>query len=262
MKQLPALIVLFYMASLSHADTMLTFSTQFGQNSHQLSYYIKDGMLRFSEDGSHRINIYDKSKQAFVSIDQGSGTISRIDKQLLAQRVDALTKIRQQKIASAEAELNNIVEAMPGPEQEVAVSVLNQLKYPEFYGAHTRLRALAEKKTRKIAGIECQLYSIRRQDRLLKQICMALPDALGISSDDYHTLREFYRFNYTTQTELLIASGKTGFSYVDYEQHNMPGVTVEISAKVKQPDHANLLLESVSTEPLQASLFAIPKAEK
>lgn len=262
MKQLTALSLLFYTAFAAHADTTLVFKTDHRQKSHTLSYYIKDGMLRFNEDDADRINLYDSSRQAFVSIDQETGTIARIDADIIARRVEQLNQARLQKLAQAEADINKKIEAMPEKEQEIAVSVLNQLKYPEFYGAHTFLEVSPNKQPRSIDGVDCQLYDIHRQGKLLKQICMASPEKLGMDPDDYRTLRQFYRFNYATQTRLMIASGKTSFSYVDYEQENMPGVVVEISARTEQPDHANLRLQSLSSKMLDASLFEHKNTQK
>ncbi len=257
-----ALLLSFFIAHSSHADTTLTFKSYVKDSSNQLTYYIKNGVLRFSEQGTKRINLYNKAEQSFISIDQESGTISRIDKDIIAKRVEQLKAKRLKRLAEVEAQLHKRLQTMSDKEKEVAESLVNQLKYPEFYGLHTLIQTNRSNQTQKISNIDCQIYDVKRKTELLRQVCMAEAKALGMSADDYQTLRDFYRFNYLTQSQMMIAMGKTDFTHIDYHQENMPGIAIAIVTKSDKERQPNLLLESISLAKLDQSLFNSQKPKK
>lgn len=259
MKQLVTLALLLQIAPLCHADATLTYTSySSGDDGTQMTYYIKDGMLRFIEQGSTRINLYDHSKQIFLSIDNQNGTISRIDKDILKHRTEQLNKQRLQRLEKAETQLDEQLKAMTPEEQEIAASLVNRLKYPEFYGAHTFLEVRPTEETKTINQFTCQVYKINLKERLLKKVCMVEADVIGLSEEDYRTLRDFYHFNYQARTRMMLAAGKTDFTLIDYEQEKMPGVPLEVVSYEDQtstrPD-IRLLLKEVSTKMLDSSLF-------
>lgn len=256
MKQFFATVILLITSQISQADATLTVKIFDRQDSSQLlTYYIKDGKVRISEDGSKRTNIYDEAEQHFLSIDQASGNISRIDKDILRQRVETLNKQRLEKLVEVESGLQEKLKTMDEEEKMIAESLVNQLKYPEFYGAHTFIKVEQTEKNKTIQGVPCQVYIISRKDIQLKQICMASAQALGLSAKDYQSLRNFYHFNYNTQTQLLLAMGKTGFTHIDYEQENMPGIPIEVISLDQNGNKTDLLLESLSIKPIDKALF-------
>lgn len=261
MKQLFVLSVLFYTA-LCHADTTLVFKHYPDKDSSQIStYYIKDGILRLSDQGSKKISLYDKSKQLYQSFDGEDGTISRIDRNILKQNIDRLNQQRLAKLAETEKQLHAELEGMDGEAKRLAESLVNQLKYPEFYGAHTFLKVEKTAQKQTINNIECQIYNIRRQDQLLRQICMAEASTLGISQPDYQTLRDFYHFNYTTQTQIMLAMGNSDFSHIDYEEENVSGIPIESRLVSGSGNSIDLSIVSVSTNAIDAGLMQIPNSE-
>lgn len=258
MKQLVALVFLFVLAFPGYGDATLTFTTYSKGNDQLLTYYIKDGMLRYNEQNSNRINLYNQSSQLFMSMDREQQTISRIDKDIIEQRTKSINKQRLDKLQQVEAELNEKLKTMSPEQQEAAASVMNQLKYPEFYGAHNFLKVAATNEQGKVNGFACKVYRVTRKDTLVKTICMASADTLGLSADDYNTLRDFLHFNYLAQTRMMIASGKTDFNFIDYEQENMPGIAVQIIEADDNPDRKpSLQIQEISTKMLEPSLFEI-----
>ena len=263
MIQLLALVLLIAIAAPGYADATLSFRIYSNAGSTPLSYYIKDGKLRFNDENSNRINIYERSSQTFTSVDREQQTISRIDRGIIAERSEMLNKQRLEKLKAVEADLNRKLDTMTPEEQEAAASVLNSMKYPEFYGAHTFLnvRPLASEKT--VSDMACKIYELRRQEELLKTICMANATTLGLSDSDYRTLRDFFRFNYHAQTQMMIASGRTEFTFIDYEQENMPGIAIEINELGRDKKMRPVLqIERISTEKLDSKLFNIQIPKK
>lgn len=256
MTRLFLLLCLLSTTQTAYADTTLIFKSPNGKDSQQrVIYYIQNGLLRFSEQDSKRINIYDKSRQVFQSIDKEKQTISRIDKDILSRHVEALQRQRLVALAEAEKKVSEQLKSSDINEKALAETAINQLRYPEFYGAHTHLKTEKTTITKNLNGIDCQVYNIIRNNQLLKQICMADYKALEMKPDDYDTLRQFYRFDYTTQTQLLIARGKTEFVLIDYDEENIEGVPIEMTAISENENKLILLLEKSDSGALDSSLF-------
>jgi len=115
-----------------------------------------------------------------------------------------------------------------------------------------------KKKTSKhINDIKCLIYNVTLHENLVRQICMAPVDELKISNQDYATLRAFYKFNYNTQSRMMLAAGKSSFTYVDFEAKNMPGVPAEIRLFTKQGSVQDHILYQVDNTTLDKGLFEI-----
>jgi hypothetical protein len=261
MKLLYPLALLLLLIKPAFADSALTFKTYHNDIESTLTYYIKDQKLRLFEENSPRINIYDKASQIFSSRDKETGKTSRIDSAILAHQIELLNKKRMIKLSEVEKQLREKLGSMDDKEREIAESLINQLKYPEFYGAHTFIKIIKTSLSKTISNINCDVYNIKRGDTLLKQACIASSDTLKLG-DDFSTLDDFYRFNYSTQTRLMLATGKTDFTNVDYHQENIDGIPIEVITKSEKEDRLEIILHSVSTKPLEAALFESAKPQK
>lgn len=258
MKLKLVLIALLLANNLSHADTTLIFKQPDDSGKEKtLTYYIKDGLLRLTEEGINKINVFDQKKDEFTSIDQATGNISRINQDLVNQHVEKLNKQRLEKLKSVETELNKELQSMDEDKKEVAELLMNKLKYPEFYGEHTYLEAKKTTTSKNINDIECLVYNVTLHGNLVRQICMAPVDKLKITEQDYSTLRAFYKFNYNTQSRMMLATGKTSFTYVDFEAKNMHGIPAEIVLFTKQGSSQDHILYQVKNNTLDKALFEI-----
>ncbi len=254
MKLLYPLTLLLLLIKPALADSTLVFKTYNNGVESSLTYHIKNQKLRMIEKNSSRINIYDSSTQVFTSTDIETGKTSRIDSDILAQQINILNKKRMIKLSEVEKQLKEKLKTMGDKEKELAESFINQLKYPEFYGAHTFIKINKTSLSKNISNIHCDIYNIKRGDFLLKQVCIANNKALNLNSD-FDTLRDFYQFNYSTQTRIMLATGKTDFTNVDYQQENIDGIPVEVIIKSKQGDKLEIVLDSISTRALDEELF-------
>lgn len=263
MRYLTALILPLLLCGQTRADVTLEYTTAKAPPDNTLVYYVKGDQLRFIDAGSPRVNLFDAASESFVSAEPRSGTIARIDADIIAGQVEHLNRERLQKLADEEARLREIVRDMDSKQGEIAESLINQLKYPEFYGAHTLLRIKETGSGKTIGGVPCRQYDVTRQDMLVKQLCMASPEKLAIDAADYRVLRKFFAFNYMSQTRLLIASGQTGFTYIDYDKENIPGLPLEITEYAKNGNKVTkLLFKSISSKLLDSSLFKNPLGQK
>ncbi len=258
----PSLLLIVLLSVLqvqiSVADTTLNYNLfQNGQNSQQLSYQLREHHLRLTDNVSKRINLFDSDSQQFVSQRQGSDQFSMLNMEILEQRVNQLNQKRMQEVAEIEKKLQARLNTMSTKEQEVGVGVINQLKYPDLYGEHTLLRTYTTGKTKTIDGIECEVIQLKREATLLKEYCMAGSKELGLSAKEYKTLRSFYRFDYTSQSRIMLAMGKSRFDIIDYDKHEMPGVVIEMNTYKDNKLQQQLVLAGVNHKPLKEGLFSL-----
>lgn len=254
-------ILLFLLLGLKPAisDSTLIFKNFTDTNSWSNNYYLKNGQLRLLEERSKLFNIYKKSKQSFISFNPKSGKTSRIDSTITDQRVETLNQQRMQKVAGLEKQLNSKLKKMNDTEKKVGESLINQLKYPELYGSHTLLRIIKTKQSKSINKISCDVYRVLHKNTEVKSVCIANNQSLKLAANDYNTLLNFYHFNYTIQTRLMLAMGKTDFNKIDYKQENIDGIPIEIINTRDKGNKLELMLVNVSRKKLDKTLFSPPK---
>lgn len=258
MKSLLPTTMLLLLSKFALADATLVFIIPAGPNlDREVNYKLKGQILRIDQPDTLQYKLYDHSRQELVHMDVKSGNISRINQDVLSNRVMNLNQQRQQKLAEVEQKLKQTLETKSEQEKEIGETLINQLKYPEFYGAHTFLSVKKTKQTRTINAIECKVYQISRNEKLLKELCLADQKALKLSDKEYTTLRGFYHFNYSMQTQLRIAAGKTDFVQIDYEKENIPGIPIEvltISGNNKTPE---IFLKRINHDSLEPKQFIV-----
>ena len=255
-------ILLFLLVGLKPAfsDSTLVFKNFSNSSSRSNSYFLKDNKLRLLEEHSELFNLYDKSKQSFSSINTKTVKFSRIDTETLNLRVHSMNKQRMEKLKTLEKQLKaKLNDRNDDAEKKVSESMLNQLKYPEMYGAHTLLKPRKTKLSKTINKISCDVYQILRKGKEIKRVCMADNQSLNINANDYETLRSFQAFNYTTQTRLMLAAGNTNFTLIDYQQENIAGIPIEIIDTSGETDTLEMMLLSASQGKLEEALFVPTK---
>lgn len=254
-------ILLFILAGLKPAisDSTLAFINTSNKNTPSFSYLIKDNRLRLKEEGSNLVNLYDQTKQTFSSLNFETGKINHINNAITQQRVATLNQQRLKKLVSVETKLNAKLKSKNENEQKIGISIINQLKYPELYGEHTLLSIKKAQSKKIIKGISCDVYSLQRKSLEIQQICMASNDSLDLNKDDYLTLRQFLSFNYSTQTSLMLAMGKSDFLNIDYQKQMIDGIPIEIIDVSTKPHKLLLKLLNLSREKLDETLFSSAK---
>ncbi len=249
MKLLLMLIVLLYGQHYAIADVTLEFNEIINKN--HVVFKLKDSKLKFFHTGHPRFNTYNRENQNFISIDTKSGKKSIITPTLLNKRIGQLSQQRLKKLAQVEKKLKKELKSMLAKDRENAETLINFLKYPDIYGEHTQLSLRTTDQSKKINGISCQVYQLYRKKDRIKEVCIAQASALKISSNDYKTLRSFYAFNYSMQTRLMLAMGKTRFNLIDYEEEKITGIMIESIDYIGDKISQHLILDSINTQPIE-----------
>ena len=253
-------IVLLSLGQYAVADTTLEFKNLHNPGKQDsILYQIKDQRLRFTESGSTRVNLFDSQNQQFITFAPGSGKAEMFNQEVLDSRVAQLNQKRLLKLSRVEQELKEKLKSMTAKEQEVGEAIVNQLKFPEFYGEHTLLKVIALENTKKIGNVECKIYQLIKKKQRLKEYCIASPSALEMSNSDYQTLRKFYAFDYNMLTRLMLAMGKSGFELVDYNKEGMQGVIIEVISFKGDSIMQHQMLTSSNTSTLDKAIYDLPK---
>lgn len=252
-------IVLLSLSQYAVADATLNYSqTQADHKPYSFTFLISEQRLRVDESDSDRINLFRQSGSEFSSYNPQNQQLDLINPAILKARVDALNEQRLQRIKQIEAELQQKLAKMSDTEQEVGEALLNQMKYPAAYGEHTEIKVIPLKDRKTVAGIECQVFQLLKQQQRIKEFCMAPAQALGLSTQDYQTLRSFYAFDYSMVSQLMLAMGKSDFTVIDYDAHDIPGVVLEVIEFNQQQISQHTELTSFSLEPLRAEQLRLP----
>lgn len=254
-------IVLLSLSQYAVADTTLTYrQSQADSKTSSFTFMIKDQRLRVNESSSGRINLFKQAGSEFISYNPKNQQLDLMNPAVLKARVNTLDQQRQQRIKQIETELQQKLTQMSEQEREIGEALLNQIKYPAFYGEHTQIRVIPLKDHKTVAGIECRVYQLVKQQQRIKEFCMAPAEALGLGSQDYQTLRSFYAFEYSMLSQLMLAMGKSDFTVIDYDSHDMPGVVIEAIEFKQQQISQHTELDSFNTEPLQVEQLSLPES--
>ncbi len=264
-QQATLLIVLLsalpYQASI--ADTTLDYNLLQGERSKlRMSYQIKQQQIRITDNISQRINLYDHEKQQFTSVDSQTRKISLLNEQILNERVAQLNKGRLEHVKQVEQQLQAKLKDMTDKEKDIGTDLLNQIKYPDLYGEHTLLKLNATNTQKTIQGINCRVYQLVRQADLLKEYCVASQTDLGLTATEYKSLRGLYGFEYTTQSRLSLAMGKSNFQLVDFDKLAVDGIFIEEIGYKDAKALRHLILKKVQHKELDPALFSLPAATR
>jgi len=260
MKIIFTCIVLLYSIQYAYADATLEFKEITSKD--LITYVIKDKKLKLTQSTQDRINFYGQENQEFISFDPQSGLSSLVNNDVLNQRVSKLTQDRLKKLSQVEQKLEKKLQTMTPEEQQAGESLINILKYPDLYGEHTLLKVKKLDTTKQILNTACQVYQVYRDKQLIKEFCMASKKSLKLNTEDYLTQRSFYAFNYKMQSQIMIALGKTRFSLIDYDQHDIKGVLIESIDYKDTAITQHLKLNSINLREVKESEFSLPKVEK
>ena len=263
MKKLLIYLLLIGIHHIAYGDARLDFSRYTADGKPvTFSYLIKNQLLRLDEPGSQRFNLFNSRQQAFVSLNLQNGNMARMDMGILAQRASQLNRKRLQRINKIYQELDKKRPTMNQKELELAEEVKNQMKYPEQFGAYT-LNKLEKTNTHKqIAGVDCQLYTLKRENKPLKSLCIASRKQLGISAGDFATMQAYDEFNYQIQSQIMLAMGEADFDLISLKEQQIDGVIIEEKNLQNKQEKPQLILTNISTQAIDKEQLKLPKVKK
>ena len=227
-------------ATCAHADSALQYRLNGQPDTHPI--VIKEGKVLIpGVDGSaHRRDLlFDRNLSEAVLIDHQSQTYTKINKQTI-ERVTRQTEPLQPLLVGIGAQLKNLSPEQRAKWQSMLGGIdLDKLAAASQAGAPLRIAKSGP--ARKVGGYSCAPVMVRRGKEKVAEVCLSDATALGLTEDDYATVRSLLDFAERVGKKTQGLSSLMGFSIPVVSVDEMPGIPVEIrSIGRKRAEQAQL----------------------
>lgn len=233
--------VLGMLAAVSaQADSALQYRLNGQPDTHLI--LVKGGKVLIPNlDGAdhHRDLLYDRNLREAVLIDHKAQTYVKVNKQTV-DKVSRQTEPLLPLLAGLGSQLKNLT-----PEQRAKwQGMLGGVDLDKLAAAtQTRAPMLLSKpgSTRTVGSYTCTPVTVQRGKDKVAEVCLSDATALGLTDDDYATLRSLLDFAERVAKKTQGLSNLMGFSIPVVEMESIPGIPVEIrSIGRKHPEQAQL----------------------
>lgn len=232
---LPLLAVLGLWPLVAPATTVLELDTQDGGVAGRVTVAVQDRLIRI-----------DQGKAGWMLYDEGKHNVLLVDTQNKSYVELTREEMRRygQQMASARKFVDKQLAGML-PEQRAAIE-----KMMGGAGRKAPLLFQSTGKKREVAGYACTDGRLVRNGKVREEACVAQPKDLGMSADEYKTVRSMYTLMHEMQ--------ELGAPGILPDLSEIEGVPIEIA----NPQGDLQRLRQVTHERLPASRFARPEGYK
>ncbi|MBO9470090.1 DUF4412 domain-containing protein [Endozoicomonas sp. G2_2] len=221
-------------ATAAQADTTLTYQGASGE----FTVDMKPGAVRI-DDATRQWQLYEESSEAIFSIDPSDRSYTRLDRNTasaIRERVDALR-----------AQIESRVQQLPEGQQATARAAMLQ----SVPGLDTSAQKVGLDRTGRedsVAGVPCEVVQVVRDGKPAETLCIASPDALGMSKQTFASVKSMFSLMQT-----MLAG--TGFETAGLPYLSLSGMPVRFtdtnSGERRQ-------LSNVAHDSLPEKRFTIP----
>lgn len=227
-------ILLVVVASVAQADTRLVYEGAGGS----FIVSMRPGEVRI-DDASGAWQLYRQADNTIFAVNPDDNSYTRMDE-------DVAATIRQ-RMAALRQKIEAQIQLLPPSKQDVARAVLSE-QIPGFGDEPHSVALDRTGQQDSVADIPCQIVQVVRDGQPGETLCVATPDALGISDASFETVTAMFDLMHT------MLEG-TGFETVGLPYLSLSGMPVRFHDPATD---AQRTLVSVSHEPLDDALFDIP----
>ena len=223
------------MPIMAQATTVLELDTQDSGVPGRVTVAVQDGRIRVDQ-GSAGWMLYDKARHNVVLVDPKQRSYVELTR-------DEMRRYGQQ-IAAARKLLDEQLQGLL-PEQRAAIE-----KMMGGSGRRAPLLFQSTGQKREVAGYACTGGRLVRNGKIQEEACVAEPKALGMSADEYKTVRSMYTLMHEMQ--------ELGAPGILPDLSEIEGVPIEI----RNPRGDVQRLRRVHHDKLPAAHFARPEGYK
>lgn len=210
-----------------HADSALQYRLN-GQEDIQ-PILIKGGKVLIpglEGAGHHRDLLYDSGRSEAVLIDHKAHTYVKVNKETI-ERVSRQSEPLQPLLAGLGSQLKKLT-----PEQRAKwqgmLGGIDLDKLAAATQASSPMRLAKDGAPRKVGSFTCDPVMVLRGKDKVAEVCLSQADVVGLTADDYATLRSMLDFAQRVAKKTQGLSGLMGFSIPMVSVQDLPGVPVEI----------------------------------
>lgn len=235
----------------SQAGATLSYQVMEGQHKTTQTVNIQDGMAWVTAAGGNKNLDLLWAKEYLVLIDHGRQRYTPINEdsvRKLAGQVETMTpllrglggQIRQLK-PEQRAKWEKLMDGFPLDTFDQAQQELSS----------ARLESTGQRKV--IAGIQCAVTRISAGPANQLELCLAQPDALGLSAEDANTLNDLAAFTQRLARQAHGLASRFGVAMAQIDIGQLAGIPIQIDEQRGQyPLTMTLERAATATAPLQA----------
>jgi hypothetical protein len=207
-------------------------------------------------DGSERKDLlFDRRRGEAILIDHKHQTFATVNEQAI-ERLSRQSEPLQPLLAGLGAQLGKLTPEQRAKWQSMLGGVDLQ-KVAEAASSSLPTHLTKGDRERKVGAFACESVTIVRGKKKLAEVCLSQAEVVGLSSDDYATLRSLFDFAQHLAAKTQGLSGLIGISIPVVAVQDMPGVPVEI--RDLSSKHAGTLsLASVDPGALATAPMEVP----
>lgn len=218
----------------AQADTTLTYQSASGE----FTVDMRPGAVRI-DDASPQWQLYEETAEAIFSVDPEAHSYTRLDR-------DTASIVRD-RVDNLRAQIETRVQKLPASQQATARAAMLQ----SVPGLDTRDQKIGLDRTGReddVAGVSCEVIQVVRDGKPAETLCVASPEALGISNDTFASVKSMFSLMQT-----LLAG--TGFETAGLPYLSLKGMPVRFT-DTNTGERRQLVDVSHETRPNQR--FSLP----
>ncbi len=218
----------------------------------QTLYVKNQRILIKGAGGDDRVDIvFDQATQTMSIVDHVKRTYLPLDEQSvsrLADRAEGLVSAVQEQLAALPPEQQAQLEALLGDSAMGAVTKEVPQPDPKTY---------SRSGARTVNGIACEGIAVLKGGRKTAELCVASADAIGISADDFATVKAFQKFGEQLAARASQLAERFGARVPEFGTQKLDGLPVELKDYSGTANMA-MLVTRVATDAIADRALQIP----
>jgi hypothetical protein len=240
----------------SHADTTLQYDLGSGKEPNIVM--ISGGKVRMESPSPQgkALMIYDDQTKSFTALHSEEKSYVVMDKSTVQEQGKRMQAMRKQM----EAQMQERLKQMPEDQRKKMEEQMARMgigSSPKAPPSHPEFSTKNTNRTQSINSFSCVVYESYMGSEKIGEACIASPQSLKLSKDDYQTLQGMFAFQRDVQKEFASAAGASTASQQEMEMFDhVDGLPINI--KVTNKQGAGMTLASISNQALSPELFQVP----
>ncbi len=180
------------------ADTVVHFEGAGNDMPNTIS--IHNGRVLMAAPGDNTRMVMDTKTSTMRIINDEQKQYMEMNEKTIEQTAGVMSQMRQQMLAQLKAlppEQRKMIEEKMGISSQAAPSV-------------PKVEVKATGKTKKVNGISCEINHILTDGKKTMEACIATPEAAGVNSADFTTMKKMFKFSKSMAEKSAKMSGGNG----------------------------------------------------
>lgn len=224
-----------------------------GTHGHDSTIQVKNGVGRMSNAGWDQYTLFDAGTETMTHVDPKQQRYMPMTKERLEENMQAAANM-QKSMAPHIDEIRAGLSELPEDQRKMIEQRMEGLMGAPAAGkpAEPVTIKTVPRGTETIAGLECQLYDVLKNDQHVGEVCLATASSGKISPEDFETLEAMMAFTRNMASMATDMMGKAG-SQKEMLSVDLKGVPIAVKDSVGGNEYQ---VVSVSDETLPDDLFS------